>query len=62
MDGFEAIAAMVADDATRRVIVLSGSAAPDDVARATATGACGYLTMERIDEDLVPRALAAAAN
>ena len=62
MDGFTAIAAMVADEATRRVIVLSGSADPDAVARATATGAYSYLTKERIAEDLVPRVLAAAAN
>jgi DNA-binding NarL/FixJ family response regulator len=61
MDGFAAIAAMVADESTRRVVVLSGSADPDDMARATATGACGYLTKERIADDLVPCALAAAA-
>jgi DNA-binding NarL/FixJ family response regulator len=62
MDGFAAIAAMVADESTRRVVVLSGSAGPDDMARATATGACGYLTKERIADDLVPCVLAAAAN
>jgi DNA-binding NarL/FixJ family response regulator len=60
MDGFAAIAAMIADEETRRVIVLSGSANPDDIARATATGAYGYLTKERIADDLVPRVLAAA--
>ena len=53
-DGFAAIEAIVADEATRRVIVLSGSADPDDLARATAAGADGYLTKERIAEDLVP--------
>jgi DNA-binding NarL/FixJ family response regulator len=60
MDGFAAITAMIADEATRRVLVLSGSANPDDIEKATATGAYGYLTKERIAEDLVPRVLAAA--
>jgi DNA-binding NarL/FixJ family response regulator len=59
-DGFAAIEAIVADETTRRVIVLSGSADPDDVARATEAGADGYLTKERIAEDLVPLVLAPA--
>ncbi len=62
IDGFAAIAHMVADEASRRVVVLSGSADPDDMAKAKAAGACGYLTKERIADELVPAVVAAAAS
>ncbi len=62
LDGFAAIAAMVADDPSRRVVVLSGSADPDDMAKANAAGACDYLTKERIADELVPAVVAAAAG
>ena len=57
--GFEAIRAMVADDGARRVVVLSGSADPDDLERARTAGACGYVTKELIADDLVPEILRA---
>ena len=60
IDGFEAIAAMLAHDAARRVVVLSGSDDPEDVERAHEAGAVGYLTKERIADELVPGLLAAA--
>ena len=61
MDGFGAIEALIADEASRRVVVLSGSADPGDIDKAQAAGAWGYLTKEQIAEDLVPRVLEAAA-
>jgi DNA-binding NarL/FixJ family response regulator len=62
IDGFAAIAAIVAEEARRRVLVLSGSADPDDMARASEAGACGYLTKEKIADDLIPRVLAAVSR
>jgi DNA-binding NarL/FixJ family response regulator len=62
VDGFEAIRAMLADDAGRRVLVLTGSADPDDIAKAREAGALGYLTKERIADELVPGVLAAASG
>lgn len=58
--GFEAIATMLADDAARKVIVLTGSDDPADRAKAHDAGAVGYLTKERIADELVPGVLAAA--
>ena len=60
VDGFDAIREMVEHDGARRVVVLSGSASPDDRARAFAAGAYAYLTKERIADDLVPHVLDAA--
>ena len=57
--GFEAIAAMLADNAARRVIVLTGSDDPADRSKAHEAGAIGYLTKERIADELVPGVLAA---
>ncbi len=57
--GFEAIAAMLADDSGRRVLVLTGSDDPADRAKALDAGAVGYLTKERIADELVPGVLAA---
>lgn len=61
LDGFEAIAAIVARHPGCRVVVLSGSADPDDIRKAEEAGATSYLTKERIADDLVPRVLAAGA-
>ena len=58
--GFEAITAMIADDAARKVLVLTGSADPADRERAREAGAVGYLTKENIADELVPGVLAAA--
>lgn len=60
IDGFGAISAIVADNADRRVVVLSGSADPGDIEKARASGASGYLTKDRIADELVPGVLAAA--
>ncbi len=57
LDGFSAIAEIVADGGEQRVLVLSGSADPDDIAKAHDVGACGYLTKENIADDLVSRIL-----
>ena len=57
--GFQAIREMVEDDGGRRVVVLSGSADPDDFERARAAGACGYMTKELIADRLVPEILRA---
>jgi DNA-binding NarL/FixJ family response regulator len=62
VDGFAAIEAMLGDDAARRVVVLSGSADPADLHKARAVGAYGYLTKERIADELVPEVLAAAVR
>jgi DNA-binding NarL/FixJ family response regulator len=61
IDGFDAIQAMLADEPGRRIVVLSGSADPGDIANAHAAGACGYLTKDRIADELVPGVLGAAA-
>jgi len=60
LDGFRAIEEILADGGNRRVLVLSGSADPDDIARAQQAGAWGYLMKENIAEDLVTRVLEAA--
>ena len=60
IDGFDATAAILAAGGARRVLVLSGSADPADIARAAQAGACGYLTKENISEELVRRVLDAA--
>jgi DNA-binding NarL/FixJ family response regulator len=62
IDGFDAIAAIVADDASRRIVVLSGSADPCDIEKARGLGAAGYVTKDRIADQLVPGVLAAAAG
>jgi DNA-binding NarL/FixJ family response regulator len=57
VDGFRAIEAILAEDPGCRVLVLTGSADPADVEKARAAGAHGYLTKERIADELVPRVL-----
>lgn len=61
VDGFDAIAAIVAEDAGCRIVVLSGSADPADVEKALAAGASRYLMKDRIADELVPGLLAVAA-
>jgi two-component system invasion response regulator UvrY len=58
--GIEAIEAMLRDDAGRRVLVLTGSADPVDREKARNAGAVGYLTKERIADELVPGVIEAA--
>ncbi len=62
IDGFAAIAAMLADDAERRIVVLSGSADPDDIEKARLAGACDYVLKEQIAADLAERLVLAGAN
>ena len=62
IDGFGAIAAIVAENASRRVVVLSGSADPGDVEKAMAAGASRYLMKDRIADELVPGVLGAAPS
>jgi DNA-binding NarL/FixJ family response regulator len=62
IDGFDAIAAIVGDKASRRVVVLSGSADPGDIEKARAAGAFGYLMKDRIADELVPGVLAASGS
>jgi DNA-binding NarL/FixJ family response regulator len=61
-DGFAAIEAIVGVEATPRVVVLSGSADPDDIEKAHEAGAHSYLTKENIANELVSSVLAAAAS
>jgi DNA-binding NarL/FixJ family response regulator len=62
VDGFGAIAAMIAESGSRRIVVLSGSADPGDMEKAREAGAVGYLMKDRIADELVPGVLAAASG
>ncbi len=62
LDGFGAIAAIVAEAGTQRIVVLSGSADPADMEKAREAGAVAYLMKDRIADDLVPGVLAAASG
>lgn len=59
VNGFDAIREMVAENGGRRVVVLSGSADPSDLARARDAGARGYLMKEHIADELVSEVLRA---
>jgi DNA-binding NarL/FixJ family response regulator len=58
VDGFDATEQLTANGGPR-VLVLTGSDDPADVARARSAGAAGYLTKDRIAETLVEAILAA---
>jgi DNA-binding NarL/FixJ family response regulator len=58
VDGFDATREVTADGGPR-VLVLTGSDDPADVARARTAGAAGYLTKDQIAETLVEAILAA---
>jgi len=60
LDGFAAIEAILSEASPPRVLVLTGSADPADIARARTAGVYGYLTKENIAGDLVERVLEAA--
>jgi DNA-binding NarL/FixJ family response regulator len=62
MDGIEATLAINAEAPGTRVIVLTGSEAPQDVSRARAAGAAGYVTKDQIAGDLVRAILDAAGR
>ena len=61
MDGFDATRAIHAELPETCVIVLTGSAATQDISRARAAGAAGYVTKDQIAGDLVRAILDAAA-
>jgi DNA-binding NarL/FixJ family response regulator len=60
MDGIEAAQAIHDAMPETRVIVLTGSAAPQDVSRARLAGAAAYVTKDQIAGDLVRAILDAA--
>jgi DNA-binding NarL/FixJ family response regulator len=61
-DGFDATRQIREAASGIRVLVLTGSAAGEDIARAREAGANGYLTKDQIAEELVRAILAAAAS
>jgi DNA-binding NarL/FixJ family response regulator len=61
MDGIDATRAIREALPATRVIVLTGSAASQDVSRARSAGAAGYVTKDQIAGDLVRAILDAAA-
>jgi DNA-binding NarL/FixJ family response regulator len=61
-DGFDATRQIRQANSGTRVLVLTGSAATTDVAKAREAGADGYLTKDQIAEELVRAILAAAAG
>ena len=62
MDGIEATRTIRTELPGTRVVVLSGSAATHDVARARGAGAAGYVTKDQIAGDLLRAILDAAAG
>ncbi|HZT90416.1 MAG TPA: response regulator transcription factor [Gaiellaceae bacterium] len=62
MDGIDATKAIREELPETRVIVLTGSAATDDVSRARSAGASSYVTKDQIAGDLVRAILEAAAG
>jgi DNA-binding NarL/FixJ family response regulator len=61
MDGIEATRRIRSELPETRVVMLSGSAATYDVARARGAGAAGYVTKDQIAGDLLRTILDAAA-
>jgi DNA-binding NarL/FixJ family response regulator len=59
-DGFDATRQIRDASSGIRVLVLTGSAAGEDIARARDAGANGYLTKDQIADELVRAILAAA--
>jgi DNA-binding NarL/FixJ family response regulator len=62
MDGIESTRAIREELPATRIVVLTGSAATLDVARARAAGADGYVTKDQIAGDLVRAILDAASH
>jgi DNA-binding NarL/FixJ family response regulator len=61
LDGIDATRQLTAGGSAR-VLVLTGSEDPADIARARSAGASGYLTKDRIAETLVDAILAAGSD
>ena len=62
LDGFDAAAAIRDASPATRVIVLTGSKAPQDVSRARSAGVAGYDTKDQIAGDLIKAILEAASG
>jgi DNA-binding NarL/FixJ family response regulator len=60
LDGIAATEKIRAEAPETRVVVLTGSQAPQDISRARAAGAAGYVTKDQIAGDLVRAILDAA--
>jgi DNA-binding NarL/FixJ family response regulator len=61
VDGFEATSRIREEAPDTAIVVLTGSNDPDDVERAHAAGAAGYVTKDRILAELVGAIRSAAA-
>jgi DNA-binding NarL/FixJ family response regulator len=62
LDGIAATQAIAAGTPETRVVVLTGSDAPEDITRARAAGASGYVTKDQVAGDLVRAILDAAGR
>ena len=62
LDGIAATEAIASEAPETRVVVLTGSEAPDDITRARAAGAAGYVTKDQVAGDLVRAILDAAGR
>jgi DNA-binding NarL/FixJ family response regulator len=62
LDGIAATEAIAVESPETRVVVLTGSDAPEDITRARAAGAAGYVTKDQVAGDLVRAILDAAGR
>jgi DNA-binding NarL/FixJ family response regulator len=62
LDGIAATEAIAAETPETRVVVLTGSDAPEDITRARAAGASGYVTKDQVAGDLVRAILGAVGR
>jgi DNA-binding NarL/FixJ family response regulator len=62
LDGIAATEQIHGESPATRVIVLTGSAATEDISRARAAGAAGYVTKDQIAGDLVRAILDASSS
>ena len=62
LDGIAATEAIAVDAPETRVVVLTGAEAPDDITRARAAGAAGYVTKDQVAGDLGRAILDAAGR
>jgi DNA-binding NarL/FixJ family response regulator len=62
LDGIAATKTIRAEAPSTHVVVLTGSQAPQDISRARAAGAAGYVTKDQIAGDLVRAILDAAGS
>ena len=62
LDGIAAAEMIRAEAPSTRVVMLTGSQAPQDISRSRAAGAAGYVTKDQIAGDLVRAILDAASG